>query len=104
MILATSKPAGAPSTEAVRICPALNPSIPAYTAITPVAIVDMPVVISAMTSLCVILGRYGLITRAASVCPRKILLAPARLSLPLVRIVFIITQAMAATTFCRTPQ
>ena len=43
-------------------------------------------------------------SRAASVWPRKILLAPARLSLPLVRIVRIITHAIDATIFCNTPQ
>ena len=68
------------------------------------AIVEKPVTIKAIISLCVIFGRYGLITSAASVWPRKILLAPARLSLPLVRIVFIITHAIPATTFCRAPQ
>ena len=57
MTFATSNPAGAPSTEAVRMCPALNPPMPAYTAMTPVAMVEKPVVISAMISLCVIFGR-----------------------------------------------
>ena len=57
MTFAMSRPAGAPSTEAVMMCPALIAGRPAYTTITPVAIVEKPVTMSAMSSLFVIFGR-----------------------------------------------
>ena len=74
-----------------------QPAIPGFT--TPGALFTTAV-LGALPALATPL----LVASAASVCPRKILLAPARLSLPLVRIAFCITHAIPATTFCSTPQ
>ena len=66
--------------------------------------VAMPPVMSANNSERLSFATYGLIMSGDSVCPRKISAATAKLSAPLSRMNFFVTQAKPYTTFCNTPR
>jgi hypothetical protein len=99
--------AGADITDAAIRCPAMSGKkairSPTKAAITPPATVAKPPVITACSSLLVMVRTYGFTSSGASVCPTKMFPAALRLSAPETPIVRCITQANAFTNICMTP-